>query len=42
MIRWTNWRSYKMEWTVIVAALAIVIAFGYAVYEINNHPTKEN
>ena len=29
-----------MEWTIIVAALAIAIAFGYTVYEINNHPTK--
>ena len=29
-----------MEWTLIVAALAIVIAFGYSVFEINNHSTK--
>ncbi len=28
-----------MEWTLIIAALAIVIAFGYTVLEINNHPT---
>jgi len=28
-----------MEWTLIVAAIAIAIAFGYTVYEINNHPT---
>jgi len=28
-----------MEWTLIIAAIAIAIAFGYTVYEINNHPT---
>ena len=29
-----------MEWTIIVAGLAIAIAFGFSAYEINNHPTK--
>jgi len=28
-----------MEWTLIVAALAIATSFVYTVYEINNHPT---
>ena len=28
-----------MEWTLIVTAISIAIAFGYTVYEINNHPT---
>jgi hypothetical protein len=30
-----------MEWTLIVAAIAIAIAFGYTVFEINNHPTNK-
>ena len=29
-----------MEWTLIVAALAIVIAFAYSVFEIKNHSTR--
>ncbi len=28
-----------MEITLIIAAVSILIAFGYSVYEINNHPT---
>ena len=28
-----------MEWTLVIAAIAIAIAFGYTVLEINNHPT---
>ena len=28
-----------MEWTIIVTAIAIIVAFGYSLYEINNHPT---
>jgi len=30
-----------MEWTIIAAAIAIVVAFGYTAYEINNHPTTK-
>jgi len=30
-----------MEWTVVVAAVAVAVAFIYSAYEINNHPTSE-
>jgi len=26
-----------MEWTLIVSVIAVMIAFGYVVFEINNH-----
>jgi len=28
-----------MEWTLIVAAIAMVVAFSVMVFEIDNHPT---
>ena len=30
-----------MEWTVIVAAIAVASAFIYSAYEIKKHPTLE-
>jgi hypothetical protein len=28
-----------MEWILIVAAVAMAVAFGFMVFEIDNHPT---
>ncbi len=31
-----------MEWTIIVSVIAVMIAFGYVVFEINNHKTRKS
>ncbi len=30
-----------MEWTLVVAFIAVIVAFGYSIYEIGNHPTLQ-
>jgi|GEM_PF-4618431 len=29
-----------MVWTIVVSIIAVMIAFGYVVFEINNHKTR--